>query len=86
MDATTFKIFGSYDDSNQSTVSMSGFAAYEAAKENAAENKYCSVMSGFKAGDLPVINELAAEFAVFDRFFASVPGIIPPTARAKYIS
>lgn len=75
MDATTFKVFGHYDDSNKTAVSMDGFAAYEADKDNAVDNKYCSVMSGFKASDLPVINELAAEFAVFDRFFASVPGI-----------
>jgi phospholipase C len=68
-------VFGGYDDSNSSRVAMDGFAAFEADKENAAENKYCSVMSGFKASDLPVLNSLAAEFAVFDRFFASVPGV-----------
>ena len=56
---------------------MNGFAAYEAAKENAAENRYCSVMSGFKPEDLPVINNLAAEYAVLDNLFASVPGKPP---------
>lgn len=74
VDATTYKLFGTYDDEGTATVTMEGFAAYEAAKENAAANNYCGVMSGFKPTDLPVINKIASEFAVFDRFFASVPG------------
>ncbi len=35
---------------------------------------YCNVMSGFKPEDLPVVNALASEFALMDRFFSSHPG------------
>jgi phospholipase C len=48
---------------------MGGFVSYEATHKN-----YCDVMNGFSPDRLPVINSLADEFAVMDRFFASHPG------------
>jgi phospholipase C len=67
--ATTFKVFAGGDGSSEA--SNGGFAAYEASSK--ALN-YCDVMSGFPPEKLPVINSLASEFAVMDRFFASHPG------------
>jgi phospholipase C len=66
-DSTTYKLFGGVDSSGEP--SNSGFVSYE--KENP---NYCNVMSGFKPSALPVINALADQFAVMDRFFASHPG------------
>jgi phospholipase C len=67
--ATTFKMFGSMDDSGEAT--NGGFVAYES---KSRDLNYCDVMSGFPPEKLPVINSLAAEFAVMDRFFAAHPG------------
>jgi phospholipase C len=66
--ATTYKLFGG-QDSSSTEASNSGFVSYEKSNPN-----FCNVMSGFKTSDLPVINALADEFAVMDRFFASHPG------------
>ena len=64
--ATTFKIFG-----GSNTANNGGFVSYEATSK---DKNYCDVMSGFTPDRLPIINTLAAEFAVMDRFFASHPG------------
>lgn len=62
------QIFGSNDSSKPPL--MNGFAQQA---ENMTEGKSKTVMSGFKPHLLPVYTELANEFAVFDRWFASVP-------------
>jgi phospholipase C len=67
-DATTYKLFGGATDSNGEP-SNTGFVSYEKTNPD-----YCNVMSGFKPADLPIINALADEFAVMDRFFAAHPG------------
>ena len=67
-DATTYKLYGAYQDGNADATNT-GFVSYEKANP-----EYCNVMSGFKPEDLPVINALADEFALMDRFFASHPG------------
>ena len=68
-DSTTYKLFGGSSNSNGEPSPNSGFVSYERSNPD-----YCNVMSGFKPADLPIINSLADEFAVMDRFFAAHPG------------
>ena len=71
--ATTDKIFGQAclaTDCNAPT--MSGFIEFESARHGVEASK--SVMNAFTPARLPVMSTLAEEFAVFDRFFCSVPG------------
>ncbi|KAF5454033.1 hypothetical protein F2P56_023730, partial [Juglans regia] len=67
------QIFGS-DDSSKPPL-MNGFVQQA---ENMSESMPRTVMSGFKPAVLPVYTELANEFAVFDRWFASVPASTQP--------
>lgn len=48
---------------------MSGFIEYEHKHKS-----HCNVLDMFEPEKLPVITALAQEFAVMDRFFASMPG------------
>jgi phospholipase C len=58
---------------------MKGFVkAYEAKTGNAA--KAHNIMRCFSPGRLPALTTLAQEYAVCDRWFASVPGRRCPTA------
>lgn len=68
------QIFGS-DNCSADPAPMNGFAQQA---ENMTEGMSRTVMSGFKPGVLPVYTELANEFAVFDRWFASVPASTQP--------
>ncbi|KAF5188295.1 Non-specific phospholipase c1 [Thalictrum thalictroides] len=67
------QIFGSKNVSNPAP--MNGFVQQAM---NMSETMAKTVMSGFKPGVLPVYTELANEFAVFDRWFASVPASTQP--------
>lgn len=67
------QIFGSNDSTREPL--MNGFAQ-QAESENPGMSR--TVMSGFKPELLPVYTELANEFAVFDRWFASVPASTQP--------
>ncbi|KAI4368887.1 hypothetical protein MLD38_017394 [Melastoma candidum] len=67
------QIFGSNDSSGRPL--MNGFAQQA---ESMEEGKSKTAMSGFKPSVLPVYTELANEFAVFDRWFASVPTSTQP--------
>uniref|UniRef100_A0A5B6ZAQ0 Putative non-specific phospholipase C1 isoform X1 n=1 Tax=Davidia involucrata TaxID=16924 RepID=A0A5B6ZAQ0_DAVIN len=69
------QIFGS-NDSSANPAPMSGFV--QQAESMGAEGMSRTVMSGFKPELLPVYTELANEFAVFDRWFASVPASTQP--------
>lgn len=69
------QIFGS-NDSSADPAPMNGFVQQAMAME--AEGLNQTVMSGFKPEVLPVYTELANEFAVFDRWFASVPASTQP--------
>lgn len=51
---------------------MQGFVHVERKRHRA--RKADQVMQGFSQGALPVTSRLAAEFAVFDRWFAAFPG------------
>ncbi|CAN0854762.1 Non-specific phospholipase C1 [Linum grandiflorum] len=68
------QIFGS-NDSRRNPAPMNGFVqqAY-----NMSESMAKTVMSGFHPSRIPVFAELANEFAVFDRWFASVPASTQP--------
>ena len=70
--ATTFKIYGAegYVTNNHTAPLMSGFAEWEGWDVG----QYCNVMTGFPPEKLPVINALADEFVLFDRYFCSFPG------------
>lgn len=68
------QIFGS-DDTSADPAPMSGFAQQA---EGMAPGMSKTVMSGFNPADLPVYTALANEFAVFDRWFASVPASTQP--------
>jgi phospholipase C len=53
-------------------ITMSGFASRLAASSSGGDPS--AVMRAFRPGQLPVINALAAEFAVCDHWFSSLPG------------
>ncbi|KAH7837996.1 hypothetical protein Vadar_020700 [Vaccinium darrowii] len=69
------QIFGS-SDTSLNPAPMNGFAqqAYNMDVEGMAK----TVMSGFKPEYVPIYTELANEFAVFDKWFASVPASTQP--------
>ena len=69
--STTNKIFGMCGATNSS---MSGFVQYERKLNHNAPESYCSVMDAFEPSKLPIINTLAQEFVLMDRFFCSLPG------------
>jgi phospholipase C len=71
--ATTYKLFGTFDPASNATPQMDGFVAMERMRGNAATN-YCRVMDAFSVDNVPVMNGMADEFALFDKFHASVPG------------
>ncbi|XP_021891720.1 non-specific phospholipase C1 [Carica papaya] len=68
------QIFGS-NDSSANPAPMNGFVQQAAGMDQGMAK---NVMSGFKPEVLPVYTELANEFAVFDRWFASVPASTQP--------
>ena len=68
------QIFGSNDSSSGEAL-MNGFAQQA---EGMSPGMPKTVMSGFKPELVPVYTELANEFAVFDKWFASVPASTQP--------
>lgn len=68
------QIFGS-NRSSGSPARMNGFAQQA---ESMSPGMAATVMSGFKPEVLPVYTALANNFAVFDRWFASVPASTQP--------
>ncbi|XP_042014073.1 non-specific phospholipase C6-like [Salvia splendens] len=71
------QVFGS-----ASIPSMSGFA--EQASTMAEKNLSQTVMKGFRPENLPIYAELVKEFAVFDRWFSSIPGPTQPNRLFAY--
>ncbi|PHT36125.1 Non-specific phospholipase C1 [Capsicum baccatum] len=69
------QIFGS-NDSSANPAPMNGFV--QQAINMGVPGLEQTVMSGFKPELLPVYTELANEFGVFDRWFASVPASTQP--------
>nr|XP_029152915.1 non-specific phospholipase C1 isoform X2 [Arachis hypogaea] len=68
------QIFGS-NDTSANPAPMNGFAQQA---ENQLKGMSRTVMSGFKPERLPIYTELANEFGVFDKWFASVPASTQP--------
>ena len=68
------QVFGT-EDWFQNPAPMSGFAQQAT---NMSEGMSKTVMSGFKPAVLPVYTALVNEFAVIDRWFASVPASTQP--------
>jgi phospholipase C len=56
------------------TPRMDGFVSYERSVHPFSHQTADAVMQGFADGALPVSTALAAEFAVFDRWYAAFPG------------
>ena len=71
--ATTGKIFGmaAAANNNLTDPSMSGFAEWEMKRGSA---NYCEVLNSLAPEAVPIINQMADEFTLFDKFHASVPG------------
>lgn len=74
------QIFGS-SANNKATPTMSGFVeqALTISKDLAT-----SVMKGFSPRKIPVFATLAQEFAIFDRWFSSIPGPTQPNRLFVY--
>ncbi|KAI4305921.1 hypothetical protein L6164_029247 [Bauhinia variegata] len=70
------QIFGS-DDTSANPAPMNGFAQQAYSMDNTT-NMSQEVMSGFNPDMVPVYKTLVSEFAVFDRWFASVPASTQP--------
>ncbi|XP_077222334.1 non-specific phospholipase C1 [Tasmannia lanceolata] len=68
------QIFGS-NDTSANPAPMNGFVQQA---ESMTPGMSKTVMSGFRPEVLPVFTTLAGEFAVFDRWFASVPASTQP--------
>ncbi|XP_074591423.1 non-specific phospholipase C1-like [Curcuma longa] len=68
------QIFGS-EDTSASPAPMDGFAQQA---ESMGEGMAGTVMRGFAPEDVPVFSALAEDFAVFDKWFASVPASTQP--------
>eukprot|EP01060_Flectonema_neradi_P010616 TRINITY_DN1770_c2_g1_i2.p1 TRINITY_DN1770_c2_g1~~TRINITY_DN1770_c2_g1_i2.p1 ORF type:complete len:492 (+),score=82.80 TRINITY_DN1770_c2_g1_i2:66-1541(+) len=71
---TTEKIFGlaAMDKGDYSTANMDGFVETEIQQNNRTDPEV--VMRMFTPERLPVMSALAENFAIFDRFFCSLPG------------
>lgn len=69
------QLFGSDTDNNSMKPLMSGFAKQA---ETVSQGLSKAVMSGFKPEALPIYTALVKEFAVFDKWFASVPASTQP--------
>lgn len=70
------QVFGS-----ASFPSMSGFAEQAFSM---SENLSQTVMKGFRPENIPIYAELVKEFAVFDRWFSSIPGPTQPNRLFAY--
>ena len=70
--ATTAKIFGvsAAANNNLTDPCMCGFVEWEA--KSHSDN--CEVLNSLAPEAVPIINQMADEFALFDKFHASVPG------------
>ncbi|CAL9761655.1 unnamed protein product [Musa acuminata subsp. burmannicoides] len=76
------QVFGSSNSSESTAVpSMSGFVQQAL---SVSEDLAGTVMKGFKPENVPVYAALAQEFAVFDRWFSSLPGPTQPNRLFVY--
>ena len=78
---TTQQIYGITDENNQipdspyNEASMRGFVK---SYDNPTEGNGAAIMDQFSSDALPILTTLAKEFALFDGWFASVPGPTQP--------
>jgi phospholipase C len=74
----TEQIYGTIDPKDFDHPSMSGFALNAARKARKImfnqDRAMREVMNYYPTGSLPILQTLAQEYTVFDRWFASVPG------------
>jgi phospholipase C len=65
-------VFGVQEQTDVQVAPMNGFVANAETHEKGWGEK---IMSCFNPETVPVISTLATEFALFDKWFASVPGL-----------
>ncbi|KAI8895820.1 phosphoesterase [Globomyces pollinis-pini] len=79
---TTEQLYGTDDPSVPlpKVAPMNGFAQQgsKGAYQNADTASLAQVMQGFNPDKIPIARTLASEFAIFDKWFASVPGPTQP--------
>jgi len=79
--AVDVQIFGGATGAGR-VANMQGFVtSYFQQQEDAAHSQ--KIMYYFKQSDLPVLTTLALQFAVFNRWFASIPGDDFVTGRSR---
>uniref|UniRef100_A0A7N0RAG0 Uncharacterized protein n=1 Tax=Kalanchoe fedtschenkoi TaxID=63787 RepID=A0A7N0RAG0_KALFE len=78
-EAVTRQVFGSSPDAT--VPDMSGFVEQAL---SISQNLSTAVMRGFHPDSIPVYKTLAAEFAVFDRWFSALPGPTQPNRLFVY--
>jgi len=76
----TLQIFGGPENLNIETAPMNGFVA---SAEGIQKGMGIQIMNCFNSTMVPAISTLAAEFAVFDHWFSSVPG--PTEVNRAYV-
>lgn len=81
-EAVTEQVFGSSSSSSSSSIpSMSGFVDQAF---TISPNLSQTVMKGFRPDNVPIYSALVSEFAVFDRWFSSIPGPTQPNRLFVY--
>lgn len=82
-EAVTEQVFGSSSSSSSSSSipSMSGFVDQAF---TISPNLSQTVMKGFRPDNVPIYSALVSEFAVFDRWFSSIPGPTQPNRLFLY--
>eukprot|EP01087_Luapelamoeba_hula_P022092 TRINITY_DN7847_c0_g2_i2.p1 TRINITY_DN7847_c0_g2~~TRINITY_DN7847_c0_g2_i2.p1 ORF type:complete len:483 (-),score=44.04 TRINITY_DN7847_c0_g2_i2:202-1650(-) len=74
---TTAQIFGSGSATHLDPAPMNGFVANYAADGDTSD-KGAAIMQCFNPNNVPALSSLATQFALFDRWYAAVPGPTQP--------
>eukprot|EP01084_Bolivina_argentea_P310419 537163_1 len=81
VDGTTFEIFGTNSYGNNAILypaPMNGFVKSYSSHEHIKNDSGEFIMKCFEPSNVPIITTLANEFAVFDNWFADIPGPTEP--------
>jgi phospholipase C len=70
---TVIKMYGKLNLTSGDKPKMNGFVEQERFRGKERTN-YCRIMDAFSVDNIPVMNGIADEFVLFDKFYASVPG------------
>eukprot|EP01100_Stratorugosa_tubuloviscum_P010139 TRINITY_DN4313_c6_g1_i1.p1 TRINITY_DN4313_c6_g1~~TRINITY_DN4313_c6_g1_i1.p1 ORF type:complete len:495 (-),score=268.41 TRINITY_DN4313_c6_g1_i1:93-1577(-) len=76
VNSTTLQVFGTHNPTTGAKATMNGFAAsYD---EAGCPNYGAAIMQCFNQQTLPSLSSLATNYAVFDHYYASIPGPTQP--------